>query len=141
MKYLAVFSLALFGCTTTAETILKPNGEQIISSLLEASDVILSEEPLCDMKSTSSPVNEYTLKNHLSVILSTSYESKNITNIQTGCEVSKHEQSSGQEIDIWDCRLTTKENSPSGEFISASTIAFSLNKTSLIFEPKSLRCF
>ncbi len=141
MKYLVLFTLTLFGCATIAQTHSKPSGEKVISSLLEVSDRILSNEPLCNMESISSPSNPYTLKHHLSVILATSYESENITNIQTSCAASKHEQSGGKIIDIWDCTLATNENSSSGEFISASTIAFGLNKRDLAFVPQSLRCF
>lgn len=145
MKYFLWITFTLFGCASIAETptktSAKPSGEQVLSSLFEAFDRNLSEEPLCSMGSISDPKSPYRLKNHLSVIFSTSYESKNSTSIETTCSASKHEKPNGKTIDIWDCKLTVNEATKTGEFISASTIAFGLKKTNLRFMPQSLRCF
>lgn len=141
MKYLAWITLILFGCETTAKPFSKPSGEQALASLFEVSDRVLSKEPLCNTESFSAPRSPYTLGHHLSVILSTSYETNNLTRIQTSCSASKHEASDGKLIDIWDCRLTTNETSESGGFVSASTIAFGLDKSNFKFVQESLRCF
>ena len=141
MKHIAWFTLLLVGCATAEQTPPKLNGEQVISSLMEISDRVLSKEPLCDMISVASPNNPYTLKDHLSVVLSSSYESNNITTIKTNCDASKQDLPNGQILDIWDCKLTINESSVTGEFISASTIAFGLDKNNLKYVPLSLRCF
>lgn len=140
VKYALSLTLMLLACKTTAQTNPKPNGEQVILAILEASEQDLSEEPLCNIGPTGSS-ESYTLKDYLSVVLATSYENKNTTSITTTCTASKTEPQDGQLIDIWDCLLTTYETSPSGEFISASTIALGLDKNKLIYIPQTLRCF
>ncbi len=141
MKYLTLFVLLILGCTSNATTDSKPDGVQVLTSLLDASNSILDAEPLCNMQSVSTSKVPYTLKDHLSVVLSSSYESENKTNIQTTCNTSKHDTDKNQVIDIWDCTLIVNEISSTGEFISSSTIAFGLTKTDFKFVSKSLRCF
>lgn len=141
MKYGLWVTLLLFGCGSYAQALNKPGGEQVLSSLLAASDQDLSKEPLCNMQSISLPSKPYTLRDHLAAILATSYESHNITGIQISCSPSKSEVSGGALIDIWDCQLIANEVSPSGEIISASTVAFGLNQVDFDYVPHSLRCF
>lgn len=141
MKHCTWLIFILLGCASHAQLPEKPTGEQVLSSLLEASDQELSIEPLCNMQSVSLPKKPYKLKHHLSAILATSYESSNTTKIQTSCNSSKHETPNSSVIEIWDCQLVTNELSPSGELITASTIAFGLNKLNLEYVPQSLRCF
>ena len=141
MKHIFFLLLVLVGCATDAQIPKKPTGEEALSSLLEASGQELSREPLCNMNSVSLSKKPFLLMHHLSVILATSYESKNLTNIQTSCSTSKHEYSNGSLIEVWDCQLITNELSPSGELVTASTVAFSLEKVNLKYVPQSLRCF
>jgi len=72
MKYFFLFSVVLCGCAISAEPTPKPSGEMAMFSLLDASEINLANEPLCDMVSISNPKNPYTLKDHLAVVLSTS---------------------------------------------------------------------
>ena len=141
MKYIFWLLLLLIGCATNAQTSNRPTGEEVLSSLLEASDQELSKEPLCNVTSVSLIKKPYLLMHHLSAILATSYESKNSTTVQTSCSSSKHKQLNGSLIEIWDCRLIINELSASGELITASTVAFSLEKLNLKYVPQSLRCF
>ena len=141
MKYLFCLFLPLIGCASNAQMSNNPTGEEVISALLEVSDLELSTEPLCNVESVSLIKKPYLLMHHLSAILATSYESKNSIQVQTSCSSSMHEKSNGSLIEVWDCQLITNELSPSGEFITASTIAFGLEKPNLKYVPLSLRCF
>lgn len=141
MKRFVCLSFLMIGCASNAQTPVKPNGEEVFLSLLNAAGRALTEEPLCNMQSVSSPQQPFTLGHHLSTVLATSYESSNTTKIQTNCNLSKTEQPNGIPIDIWDCQVISNEISVSGEFISSSTIAFGLRISDLKFVPMSLRCF
>jgi len=131
MKFLTLFTLLLLGCATNATIDKKPNGEQVLASLFEASGRNLENEPLCNMESVSNPKVPYTLKDQLSVVLSPSYDNENKTNIQTNCNPSKHDADNNQVMDIWDCALIVSETSSAGEFISSSTIALDRKSTRL----------
>ena len=141
MKIILIVSLCLVGCTINAQVSEKPSGERVLLSLFDALDVQLFGEPMCNMVSTSMNNTNLRLKDHMATVLSTSYENKNTTNFSTTCNESKHELQGGSLIDIWDCTLLINETSADKEFISSSSITFSLSKSNLKFVPKSLRCF
>ena len=139
MRSLLFAGLMLFGCASNAE-IAAPTGEQAVSALLKSSDIKLKDEPLCQMTTASIGLNDMTLADHLSVVLSTSYETTNITSISSKCEKSKHDNN-GSTIDIWDCSLQINEKDTSGEYISGSTIAFGITLNEKKLVKGSLRCF
>lgn len=139
MRSLLLIGLLLFGCATNADN-SAPTGVEVLSALLKSGDFGLKDEPLCQMTTASLGLNEITLADHLSVILSTSYETNNITTISSKCEASKHDDN-GSTIDIWDCSLQVNETDASGEYISGSTIAFGITKNDKKLVRGSLRCF
>ena len=138
MRSLLLISLLLFGCTTNAAP--PPTGEEVLSALLKNGAIRLKDEPLCQMTTASIGLNDITLADHLSVVLSTSYETNNITTISSKCEKSKHDNK-GATIDIWDCSLQINEKDTSGEYISGSTIAFGITLKEKKLVAGSLRCF
>lgn len=141
MKSLLLPCLFLLGCTTHVLASVKPSGESVLASLFDASDVLLSQEPLCNKASPSMNKSHLQLKDLLATVLAGSYESKNKTVVTTSCNASKHELKKGNLVDIWDCMLMVNESDSNKNFISSSTIAFGLDTKDLTFIPQSLRCF
>ncbi len=131
----------LIGCATNAELANKPSGEIVFQSLLSAGNIELSNEPLCNMSSASLNKPNLLLSDHLATILSTSFESENKTTLKTSCSKSKHDLTESKVIDVWDCMLVINENSLKEEFITSSTVAFSLSKNDYSLIHNSLRCF
>lgn len=132
MKYFMLV-LVLTGCTANAANLATPpRGEEVFNALLKNSDINLANEPLCkaDMK-----FNE-----HLSLALSVSYESGNKTMLKSSCAPSKHDSPSGKVINVWDCTIQINENNQNDEFVSSSTIVFSLSPDTKEFIKGSLRC-
>ena len=140
MRILILIIPLLYSCASIAVDRTPPSGEIIFDILLSIRDIKLNDEPLCRMVSTTRSTDSLTLGNHLSKILSTSYNSSTINTIKTSCALSKHEISN-KIIDIWDCQLQIMETSEAGEFISSSMVAFGINAKSLIYQPGTLRCF
>lgn len=140
----SVFVILLFsliGCATNAEITEKPSGEVVLQSLLSAGNIELSNEPLCNMSSASLNKPNLLLSDHLATILSTSFESENKTTLTTSCSKSKHDLTESKVIDVWDCMLVVNENNLKSEFITSSTVAFSLSKDNYSLIHHSLRCF
>jgi len=132
MRYLILF-LFLSGCTVQAADLSNPpGGEQVFSVLLKNGNINLVDEPLCKAN-----INLYT---QLSLAFSVSYESDNITVIKSHCSPSKHEFSTGNIVDVWDCTIQINENNKKGDFISSSTIVFSLTTGKKELIKGSLRC-
>lgn len=125
--------LCLLGCAVHAGTIsTPPSGEQMFSALLKNSDIDLANEPLCNA--------DIKLYEQISRALSVSYQSDNKTLLQSDCSPSKFDTPQGQVIEVWDCTLQINERSEKGEFISSSTIVFSLTQDTHEFINGSLRC-
>ena len=132
MKYL-IFLLFLMGCTAHATNLLNPpRGEQVFNALLKNGNINLVSEPLC-----KADINLYT---QLSLAFSVSYESDNTTIIKSHCSPSKHAITADNIIDVWDCTVQVNENNKKGDFISSSTIIFSLTLDKKEFIKGSLRC-
>jgi hypothetical protein len=132
MRYLLCF-LFLTGCAVhAAEPPIPPRGEQIFNALLKNGNVDLATEPLC-----KADINLY---EQIALALSVSYENDNKTVIESHCSPSKHEMSAGNVVDVWDCTVQINENNKKGEFISSSTIVFSLTLKNKEFIKGSLRC-
>ncbi len=142
IKYTGIILLFCFvGCAVNAEMFNKPTGEVVLQSLLNTGDIVLSNEPLCDMSSASMNKQDLMLSDHLATILSTSFESKNQTILTSSCSESKHDLTDSKVIDVWDCRLGINENNPAGEFITSSTVLFSLSIDDYSLIHNSLRCY
>lgn len=142
IKYTGMALLFCFvGCVVNAEMLNKPTGEVVLQALLNAGDIELSNEPLCNMSSASMDKPNLVLSDHLATILSTSFESKNQTILTSSCSESKHDLTESKVIDVWDCRLGINENNPAGEFITSSTVLFSLSIDDYSLIHNSLRCY
>lgn len=139
MKVNLVVLLLLLACISNAETILKPTGEQALSAFFSALDVYLSSETLCDVGAATNKKEKLKLRDYLATILSTSYDSQNVTSIQADCSESKHEGEEGV-VDIWDCKLMINETSSEGRFVSSSILAFGLDKKEVTYLSGTLRC-
>ena len=131
----------LVGIVAYADLIHKPSGEKVLQSLLSAGAINLSDEPLCNLSSVSMNKPNLLLRDHLATMLSTSFESNNQTVVATACNESKHDFPSGQVTNVWDCSLGIRENGLAGEFISSSTVVFSLRVDDYSLIRGSLRCF
>ncbi|MCI0507808.1 MAG: hypothetical protein L0Z73_17095 [Gammaproteobacteria bacterium] len=132
MRYL-IFFLFLTGCAVHAADLAdKPRGEEVFSALLKNGSINLVNEPLC-----KADINLY---EQLALAFSVSYESGNTTVIKSHCSPSKHEFSADNIVDVWDCTVQINENNQKGEFISSSTIVFSLTLDKKEFINGSLRC-
>ena len=141
MKKIFVLTLFLhYGSAFALENTKPPSGEQLFDILFKNLNISLNMEPLCDMKSTTRENMDITLGQHLSTILSESYDTDNIVSLKSACSLSKYDNK-GAITNIWDCKLEMKETDKKGEFISSSMVAFyiSLDKSRLI--NGSLRCF
>jgi len=132
MRYLICF-LFLTGCAVHAtEPSNPPRGEQVFNALLKNGNVNLATEPLC-----RADINLY---EQIALALSVSYDNDNKTVVESYCSPSKHEMSTGNVVDVWDCTVRINENNRKGEFISSSTIVFSLTQNNKEFINGSLRC-
>jgi len=140
MRMLILVIPLLYSCASIAIDKTPPNGEAVYDILLNIRDIRLNNEPLCRMVSTTRNTDNLTFGNHLSTILSSSYNSSTTNTIKSSCALSKHEKNN-EIIDIWDCKLEILETSKEGEFISSSMIAFGVNTKSLTYQPGTLRCF
>lgn len=142
IKYTGMALLFCFvGCVVNAEMLNKPTGEIALQSLLNAGDIVLSNEPLCNMSSASMDKPNLVLSDHLATILSTSFESKTQTILTSSCSESKHDLTESKVIEVWDCRIGINENNPAGEFITSSTVLFSLSIVDYSLIHNSLRCY
>lgn len=142
MKYIGmIILLTLVCCASNAASLKKPTGEVVLQALLNAGDIELSNEPLCNMSSASLNKPNLLLSDHLATILSTSFESENKTTLTTACSESKHDLTESKVIEVWDCRLGINENNPAGEFITSSTVLFSLSIDDYSLIHNSLRCY
>lgn len=132
MRYL-IFFLFLSGCAVQAANLSNPpSGEQVFNALLKNGNINLVNEPLCKAN-----IDLYA---QLSLAFSVSYESDNKTVIKSHCSPSKHDFSTGNIVDVWDCTVQINESNNKGDFISSSTIVFSLTKDKKEFIRGSLRC-
>jgi len=132
MRYL-ILILSLSGCTGHAADLSRPpTGEQVFHELLKNGSIHLNNEPLCKAN-----INLFT---QLSLALSVSYESDNTAIIKSFCSLTKHEFSGGNIKNAWDCTVQINENNKKGDFISSSTIVFSLTADKKEFIKGSLRC-
>ncbi|HEY5604371.1 MAG TPA: hypothetical protein VIM41_14820 [Gammaproteobacteria bacterium] len=132
MRYLIVI-LFLTGCTAhAANQSSPPRGEEVFNAILKNGNINLATEPLCNA--------DIKLYEQLSLAFSVSYESDNKTVIKSYCAPSKFDNPSGKVIDVWDCTVQINENNSNGEFISSSTIVFSLTLDKKEFINGSLRC-
>lgn len=131
----------LIGFSVYADLIHKPSGELVLQSLLSAGAISLADEPLCNLSSVSMNKPNLLLRDHLATMLSTSFESNNQTVVATACNESKHDLPNGQVMNVWDCSLGIRENGLAGEFISSSTVVFSLGVDDYSLIRGSLRCF
>lgn len=140
MKIIFLVLPLLFSCSTVAEDKSIPNGEVFYDVLFSIQELILSNEPLCNLTSVTRKNTKITLGNHLSTVLSTSYNTNTKNSISSSCSLSKHENKNKVIVDIWDCKLEVSEKNTKGDFISASMIAFGINTKSMKYQPGTLRC-
>ena len=82
---------------------------------------------------------EITLGQHLATIMSVPYESANHVTIKTSCLPSK-DDSSGNVLNVWDCKLEMNETSENGSFISSAMVAFYISFDKTKFIKGSIRC-
>jgi len=69
IKYTGMALLFCFvGCVVNAEMLNKPTGEVVLQALLNAGDIELSNEPLCNMSSASMDKPNLVLSDHLATI-------------------------------------------------------------------------
>lgn len=142
MKYIGMIILfILVCCASNAATLKKPMGEVVLQALLNAGDIELSNEPLCNMSSASMNKPNLLLSDHLATILLTSFESENKTTLTRSCSNLKHYWTESKVVDVWDCMLVLNENNLEKAFITSSSVAFSLDKDNYVFIDNSLRCF
>lgn len=141
MKSLIVILTLLTGCSAiAADTSKPPTGEEVFDAIFSSTKIDLSQEPLCNTGSATRNKNTITLGEHISTILSLSYENENLVSIKSSCELSKTEPSKGKIVDAWDCKLQINESNTDGEFISSATIAFDLSIDKEAILKKTLRC-
>lgn len=132
MRYLICF-LFLTGCAVhAAEHSNPPSGEQVFNALLKNGNIDLATEPLC-----KADINLY---EQIALALSVSHESDNKTSIESRCSPAKHEMSTGNVVNVWDCTVQINENDKTGEYISSSTMVFGLTLKNKEFIKGSLRC-
>lgn len=132
MRYLIYFLFLTVGEVYAGELSTPPRGEQVFKALLKNGNVNLATEPFC-----KADINLY---EQLALALSVSYESNNKTIIESHCSPSKHEMSTANVVDVWDCTVQINENNKKGGFISSSTLVFSLTLKDKEFIKGSLRC-
>ncbi len=140
MKIIIIILPFLFSCTSIASDKFIPNGEIFYDILFSIQNLDLSKEPLCNVISVTRKNSKITLGEHLSTILSTSYNSTAKNTIKSSCLLSKHEDANKNIVAIWDCKLEVNETKVSGEFISASMIAFGINAKNMKYQSGTLRC-
>lgn len=141
MKRLLVMVLMVCGCSAQAvDHSTAPSGEAMFDALLNASQVVLNSEPLCDMKSATRPTAQITLGQHLATVLSMSYGNTNATQIASSCGKSFHAGQDGKPLGIWDCKMELMEVDANGKFVSAAMIAFGLSMDRHTLIPGTLRC-
>lgn len=132
MRYL-ICLLFLTGCTIdAAEPSSPPSGEEVFNALLKNGNIDLATEPLCKA--------DMNLYEQMALALSVSYGNDNRTVIESHCLPSKHEMSTGNVVDVWDCTVQINENNKEGEFVSSSTIVFGLTLKTRELIKGSLRC-
>lgn len=111
----------------------KPSGKELFSTLFKNQNILLKNESRCN-------VGQNNLGEYFSNFIAMSYENNNLVNLKSSCSRSKHEFKNNVVADVWDCQISILEENSKKEFISSSSITFSidLKKTKII--QNSLRC-
>jgi len=111
----------------------KPSGKELFSILLKNLNNSLKDENHCN-------VEQNNLSEYFSDFLSMSYANKNLVNLKSSCSRSKHKFKNSVVVNVWDCQISILEENAKKEFISSSSITFSIDLKKVKIIQNSLRC-
>lgn len=134
MKIILFLFIFITGCSAIVNAEEnKPSGKELFSILFKSQNNFLKNESRCN-------VEQNNLGEYFSNFLSMSYANENLVNLKSSCSRSKYEFKNNVVADVWDCQISILEENSKKEFISSSSITFSLDlkKTKII--QNSLRC-